>query len=217
MNSSKELDASRLDTGISTIEANAIKKVVRESWESKLKEKGTTLDILNEHADFMKREFGGMNYETLCMQNIAARAKHMSKGELATYTRIVEALALGYKSRFGAEFAEPLIAGVTLISKDVKAARRHLDYFMVHISENIAAYELRIARENKRLEHADMELKRKNAGIFRFFRKREIAALNGRITAGKARIGRLEGRKRLYARIADTTRTRAEQNAGRKP
>ena len=212
---SKELDASRLVTGHGTIEANAIKKIVRESWESKLKEKGTTLDILNDHAEFMAREFGVMNYETLCMQNIAARAKHMSKGELAAYAHIVEALALGYKARFGPEFAEPLVAGVTLLAKDVKSARKHLDYFTSHVSGSADAYGRRIAREMERLELTKAEARKMDSGILRFFRKRVIARLGMRIRAANAKIEKLEGKRLGYARLAEETRERADRKTQR--
>ena len=211
----KEVDASGSDAERSTIEANAIKKIVRENWESRLKEKGTTLDILNEHVEFMTKEFGAMSYETLCMQNIAARAKHMSKGELATYTRIIETLALGYKSRFGAEFAEPLVAGVTLLSKDVKSARRHLDYFITHLMESAASYERRIARETRKLEGIDSELRKANSGILRFFRKRRIASLNSRQKTSKAKMGRFEARRLRYAKLAEETKQRSDGKPGR--
>lgn len=212
---SKELDASRLDIGHGTMEANAIKKIVRENWESKLKEKGTTLDILNEHAEFMNREFGAMNYETLCMQNIAARAKHMSKGELATYTHIIEALALGYKARFGQEFAEPLVAGVALLAKDLKSARKHLDYFTSHVSGSADAYGRRIAKEIQKLELTKAEAKRLDSGILRFFRKGRIAKLIKRIKTANARIERLEGRRLVHARLAEQTLERAGRKPGR--
>ncbi|MDE1854853.1 MAG: hypothetical protein KGH57_00835 [Candidatus Micrarchaeota archaeon] len=212
----KEVDASGLDAVPSTIEANAIKKIVRENWESKLKERGTSLDILNEHAEFMTKEFGAMNYETLCMQNIAARSKHMSKGELAAYTRTIEALALGYKARFGPEFAEPLIAGVALLSKDVRSARKHLDYFVSHVSDSAAKYELRITRETGMLERIDSEFRRKNSGMLRFLRKREIDALGSRLRATKVRILKLERKKIRCAKLANDTRARADPHAGKK-
>jgi hypothetical protein len=66
--SSKEVEAARHGAeslGFSTIEADAVKKVVRENWECKLKEKGTDLDILNDHAAFMSRELSTIDYETL--------------------------------------------------------------------------------------------------------------------------------------------------------
>ncbi len=212
----KEVDASRLNThdepraGFSTIEASAVKKIVRESWESKLKERGTTLDILNEHAEFMTREFSALDYETLCMQNIAARAKHMSKGELLAYTNAIEALAIGYKERFGADLGSLLIAGITLVAKDFKTVSKHLDYFLAHVSESAKAYETAIGREVKRVERLDSRLRSKNSGILRFFRKKEIAELNARIRSRQARISRLSAKKARYAKLGDDTRSRAD-------
>lgn len=206
----KELDASKLDSGFSTIEASAIKRVVRENWESRLNEKGTGLDILNEHAAFMTREFDALDYETLCMQNIAARAKHMSRGELLEYTRAIEALAVGYKARFGAEFGMLLVAGMALVSRDAKSAKRHLDYFLNHLSESESAYGKAIDKEIRRLERLDSRMKSRNSGILRFLRKKEIGRLSSRIGAGRERITKLGRKKDTFAKLAAETRARAE-------
>ncbi len=220
----KEVDASRLNkegelrnSGFATIEASAVKRVVREGWESKLKEKGTTLDILNDHVAFMTREFDAIDYETLCMQLIASRARHMSRGELLTYTKTIEALAVGYKERFGSDFGSLLIAGVTLVARDVKAVRGHLDYFLSHLSKNAAGYERRIWKEVRKVERMDSDLRAKNSGIFSFFRRKEIALLDRRIRAGRLRLGRLEKKKLRYAKLAEETRVKADRHAAKKP
>lgn len=210
--SSKEVEAARHGAeslGFSTIEADAVKKVVRENWECKLKEKGTDLDILNDHAAFMSRELSTIDYETLCMQNIAARAKHMSRGELLAYTKTIEALALGYKSRFGADFSGLLVAGVTLISKDAKTVRKHFDYFISHLSSGAVRCDKLIGKENGRLVSLDTELAKKNSGILRFFRKGDILRLRRSIRSRQIRIKRLEGRKRRYVSLAEQVKTKA--------
>lgn len=219
----KEIDASRLNSGaneqegdFSTIEASAVKKIVRESWEAGLKDRGTSLDILNEHAAFMSREFSAIDYETLCMQSIAARAKHMSKGELLAYTKAIEALALGYKARFGTEFAGLLVAGITLVAKDVKSVRKHMDYFIGHLSKSAEAYEKMLAREVERLGRLDSKLKSRNSGILRFLRKREVDQLRKGISTRRARIGRFTGRKDRYSKLAEMVRSWGNLHHARK-
>ncbi len=220
---SREIDASRAsaaentrESGFSTIEASAVKRIVRESWESHIKERGTSLDILNEHAEFMENEFADLDYQTLCMQNIAARAKHMSKGELSEYTKALEALAVGYKARFGPEFATLLVAGITLVARDVEGAKRHLDYFLSHLSESESRYERRIAKEMRLVERLDLRLRSRNSGILRFLRKRELNALGRKITAGHGRIAMLGKRKSSFAKMSEETRMRADAHRFRK-
>lgn len=220
---SKEVDAAKPEiqdvpeeAGFSTIEANAVKKIVREGWESRLKEKGTALDILNSHMQFMNRELDLLDYESLCMQVIAQRAKHMSRGELLAYTKTLEALALGYKSRFGVDFGGLLIAGVTLVSKDVKSVRKHFDYFLTHLTKGAGVYERMIERELGRAKGFDEELRLKNKGIFKFLRKKEIARLRLRIRASQLRIKKLEGKKVKYVSLAEELKVKTAPSAPKK-
>lgn len=213
---SKEVDTTRSGAenrlgsdGFSTLEANAVKKVVREGWESRLKEKGTGLNILSDHAAFMSRELNTIDYESLCMQNIAARAKHMSKGELLAYTRTIEALALGYKFKFGANFGGVLIAGITLISKDTNTLRKHFDYFILHLSDGAGKCEKLIGRESGRLVSLDAELAKKNSGIFRFLRKKDIARLRKSIRVRQVKIIKLKSKRGRYISLAEQVKAKA--------
>jgi len=219
---SKEIDASRLDAkqeqeeGFETIEAAAVKKIVRENWESKLKKKGSSVDILNEHAEFMSKEIGAADYETLCMQNIAMRAKHMSMNELLVYTKTIEAVALGYKTRFGMDLGGLLVAGVTLMAKDVKSARNYLDYFNAHLIEDTNNYDRMIGRESRTIRRMDSKLRITNSGIFRFLRKKEIARLQSGIRKREIRISKLEARKSRYSTLATKVKSRADMQHGKK-
>jgi hypothetical protein len=220
---SREIDTARPDAenklgneGFSTLEASAVKKIVRESWESRLKEKGTALDILNEHMQFMNRELDAIDYESLCMQVIAQRAKHMSRGELLAYTKTIEALALGYKSRFGADFSALLIAGVTLVSKDLTTVRKHLDYFLAHLSKGAGVYEKRIEKELCKMSGCEEQIKLKDKGIFRFLRKKEIAVLRKRIRVAQAKIKKLEGRKSRYVSLAEQLKAKTGSNLAKR-
>jgi hypothetical protein len=195
-----------------TLEVNAIKRIVRENWESKLKEKGTNLEILSKHAEFMTREFGSIGYETMCMQNVVSHTKHMSNAELLEYTRIVEALAIGYKSRFGWDFGGLLVAGATSVSKDLRSIRKHFDYLVTYLSQNSDVFDRAIEKEMKNTEELNSELMKKNSGIFKFFRKKDILFLKRRIRVKQVRIGRYQGKKEKYKTLADIVKARASQS-----
>ncbi len=190
-------------SGFDTIEANAIKRVIREQWQSELGGRGgSNIELLNEHAAHIFKEFGSLSYETLCMQSIAARAKHMSRGELLVYTKAMEALAAGYKSRFGKEFAALMLAGTALVTKNSESILAQLDYFMAHLAKGTARYENAAAREASAVAELDAELRRRNAGLFRFFRKRELQLISSHIAERRARIARLDRRRQRYASLA---------------
>ena len=217
---SKEIDAPKQDAeseGFSTIEASAVKRVVREGWESRLKEKGTGLEILDSHAAFMSKELNTIDYQTLCMQNIATRAKHMSRGELLAYTKVVEALTLGYKSRFGVELSGPLIVGVTMVSKDLKGAKKHFEYFISHLSSGAGLYEKKIGKEAGRLLKLNAQLAKKNSGILRFFRKNEISRLQSTIKFKQIKIKKLESRKSRYVSLTEELKTKANSATPKRP
>lgn len=213
----KVLDTARLDAEKneqnlkydSTMEMNAVKKVVRESWESKLKEKGANLDILGKHAEFMTKEFGSIGYETMCMQNIVAHAKHMSKSELIAYMQIAEALAVGYKSKFGLNFGGLLIAGVTLVSKDLNTMRKHFNYFMSHLSQNSDVLGRRLDKEISRMMVLNSELNKKERGLLRFLRKKEIYSLKVRIRAKQKKIVRLKTKRDRCVSTVNSLKTKA--------
>ncbi len=216
------LDAARLDTvslihnpnANETVEMNAVKRIVRESWESEAKKnKGNNnTDILERHANFMNEELGSLGYETMCMQNVVANTKRMSKGEVSAYLHMIEALAIGYKARFGTEFGGLLVAGVTVVSKDTRSMRKNFDYLMNHLSKNSAVLESQIEKEIRRIEKLNYDLGRMETGILRFFRKKDIVALKGRITSKRVRISKFETKRIARRRLSDTLNARALQS-----
>jgi hypothetical protein len=186
-----------------TMEMNAVKKIVRENWESKVKEKGTNVDILSKHADFMNRQFGSMGYETMCMPHVVLNTKKMSRSEIIAYTRMLEALAIGYRDRFGSEFGGQMVAGATIVSKDVRGMRKLFDYFMLHISKNAFTFERAVDKEVRIIERLNYELGRKDSGLFKFFRKKDIAELKKRINIKRAKIGKFESKRMKYSVLSD--------------
>lgn len=217
--SEKVLDTARLDNASTThapqtneTVENAVRRVIRENWESKVKERGTNLDILSGHVEFMSKELGSLGYETVCMQNVVSNTKHMSKGELIAYTRMIEALAMGYKARFGPEFGGLLVAGATLVSKDARSMRKNFDYFMNHISRNSSVFENAIEKEVRTIEQLNYDLGRKETGILKFFRKKDILVLKRQIKVKREKIGKFENKRVRYRLLSDALNARVSQS-----
>lgn len=216
----KVLDAARLDTVSlirapetnGTVEMNAVKRIIRENWESKVKEKGTNVEILSRHAEFMNNEFGSLSYETTCMPHVVTNTKPMSKNELVAYTRMLEALAIGYKKKFGADFGSLLVAGAALVSKDLRSMKKNFDYLMGNLSKNSNVFERNIEREIRMIEKLNYDLGRKDAGILKFFRKKDILVLKRQIKAKREKIGKFEGKRIKYRLLSDELNARVFQS-----
>ncbi len=200
-----------------TMEANAIKRVIREQWQQELGDKSSSVELLNDHAAQIFKEFGSLGYETICMQSIATRAKHMSRSDLIAYTKVMEALAFGYKSRFGREFAALMLAGTALVAKNTESIIAQLDYFMSNLSKGAARYESAMASEAKALVELDAELRRRNAGPLRFFRKRELEHISSRIAERRAKMAGLERKRQRYASLEGSVGSMAQRTGKTKP
>ena len=85
---------------IYSVVTNVIKNVVRNDWEVSAKNSNTSIVLLNKISDFMRNEMS-MDYEALCMKNIAAHAQVMPKEDLRQYVGMLEALQTGYKTKYG--------------------------------------------------------------------------------------------------------------------
>lgn len=186
-----------------TMEVEAVKRIIRESWQPDVKD-SSTMDILNKHVDFMARELKLPDYEAACMQNVALHSKHMTKSELRAYTKLIEALAIGYKSRFGLDITNLLIAGVALLSKDLKTARKHYNNLLSDLYYNLKSYDDRIEKENNRITRLATRLQDKESRmfLFRMLNKREINALKSRINKRTSRMNKLSSRKVKYDSLA---------------
>ena len=186
-----------------TTEVEAVKRIIRESWQPDVKD-SSTMDILNKHVDFMARELKLADYEVACMQNVALHSKHMTKGELRAYTKLIEALAIGYKSKFGLDITNLLIAGVALLSKDLKTARKHYNNLLSDLYYNLKSYDDRIEKENDRITRLATRLQDKESRmfLFRMLNKREISALRSRIKSRTEKMNKLSNRKVKYDSLA---------------
>ena len=186
-----------------TMEVEAVKRIIRESWQPDVKD-SSTMDILNRHVDFMARELKLPDYEAACMQNVALHSKHMTKSELRAYTKLIEALAIGYKSKFGLDITNLLIAGVALLSKDLKTARKHYNNLLSDLYYNLKSYDDRIEKENNRITRLATRLQDKESRmfLFRMLNKREINALKSRINKRTSRMNKLSSRKVKYDSLA---------------
>ncbi len=186
-----------------TMEVEAVKRIIRESWQPDVKDT-STMDILNKHVEYMARELKLPDYEVACMPNVALHSKHMTKSELRAYTKLIEALAIGYKSKFGLDITNLLIAGVALLSKDLKTARKHYNNLLSDLYYNLKSYDDRIEKENGKITRLASRLQDKESRmfLFRMLNKREIAALRSRIYTRTKKMNRLASRKVKYDSLA---------------
>jgi predicted RNase H-like nuclease (RuvC/YqgF family) len=137
----------------------------------------------------------------------------MTKSELQAYTKLIEALAIGYESKFGLEITNPLIAGVALLSKDLKSVRKHYNNLLSELYYNLKSYDDRIEKENVRVCNLTNKLQTKESSmfLFRMFRKKEIAALRNRIKKRTTGINKLQNKKARYESL--TTRLKSVANS----
>ena len=92
-----QLGLGNTESGFKTIESEAVAKVLREDWESKILENATNVGIINKHQNFVGMPPGLV---AAYMSNITANTKHMTKCELQAYLKVLEALKVGYTARF---------------------------------------------------------------------------------------------------------------------
>ncbi len=185
----------------SNIVNSALRRVIRENWQSGANADQKLNQILSEHATRMESLLGSFDYGAICMPNIISNSKRMTYKELVAYLTLLESLGVGYKQWFNNEFANIFLAGLTLKARDTHAIAKHLDSFMSGMEKRIAYYESKSSRENKGIEELIMEFEKKNGGFLRFFRKGELAALRKMINMRTGNLKTLSKRRERYSNI----------------
>lgn len=185
-------------------ERGIFRKIVRENWKSKIS--GSTSNpkaakLLDEHAIRMEGALGTIEYGALCMPNLISNSKNMSERELSAYLSALEAIGTGYKHRFNSEIAGILLAGLMLRARDPVSASKHLQNLTSSMEKKADYYGQLAAKENLSLEALATELKKKDSGIFRLFRRGEIAILKRLISMRASRSKRFVRKRERYSGI----------------
>lgn len=191
------------------MEHEAIKKIVRENWQKEIHEKKNArelMGLLEGHAQNIRNILGSLDYESTCMGNITANAKFMKSSEVKEYTRIIEALAVGYSYTYSKETLALLLSGLTQLSRDAKAARKHLDLFIETAKKRELISSGRAEKLKANQELLLFELKNNEASIFRIFRKRKILLLRRRIDRLGKSVNRHGERAKRYMAITRRVR-----------
>lgn len=189
--------------GASSMVTNVIKNVVRNDWEMSAKNGNASIALLNKISEFMRSEMS-MDYEALCMKNIAAHSQAMPKEDLRQYVCMLQALQTGYKTKYGQEVANLLMVGVTSVARDSQSAKRHFDSLLSGIYGSAEAWNAAAVRESTKVQDLSRELQAREASIIsRIFKKGEIRSIRKRIGVRKGRIARMERKKEKRIGLAD--------------
>lgn len=197
---------------------NVIKNIVRDDWEGSAKRGNASIVLLNKISDFMRSEMGSMDYEAICMKNIAAHSQTMPKEDLKNYVYTLQALETGYKRRYGQELANLLMVGVTSVARDPQSAKKHLDSLLGGIYSSADACNAATVRESTRMQDLSRELQRREASIIsRLFKRHEIVRIKSKIGGKKSRIEKIERKKDKYLEMAEAIKSVANQSAAATP
>lgn len=189
--------------------SNALRRIVREHWQTKISSDQKSIQILNDHASRMETLLGSFDYGAICMPNIILNSKKMNQRELVVYLSYIESLAIGYKLWLGDnDSANIFIAGLTLKARDTRSVSKYLDSFMGRMESKTSYYERRTYKENKNIEGLILELEKRNNGFFRFLRKGEINVLRRMINMHHKNSKKLSRRKDKYSGIMENIKSK---------
>lgn len=196
--------------GVSTLVTNAIKNVMRADLETRVgTEGGATIVMLNHLKDFLQKELT-IGIAAVCMQNIAANSKNMSREEFQAYARTLQALTIGYKSRFGKNLATMIMVGITAMARDSRSTKKYLDGMLGGLSVRASAYDTRIAERSRKAETLSSTLKKRSTIVGRIFRRGEMKLLASGIDNHKEKIAKIASRKAKYEALAAQLKKIAE-------
>lgn len=187
-----------------TFEKGIFRKIVRENWKNKISESSSNpkaTHLLDEHAARMESIFGTLEYGVLCMPNIISNSKKMSEKELSVYLSSLEAIGIGYKYRFNSELTGILLAGLALKARDANSILNHLNGLTTSLEKKCQHYGRIADREIMSLESLTAELEKKDSGMFRFFRRGEVAIIKRLIEAKSGKIKRISRKREKYSGI----------------
>jgi len=208
------LKAISLGRGSSSVVTNAIKNVVRSDWEFCAKKSNASIVLLNRISEFMRSEMNSMDYEALCMKNIAAHSQRMSKEDLRPYLCMLQALVKGYKQRYGQEVANLLMVGLTQAARDPQSAKKHFDSLLSDIGNKAEFYNAAAVMESTKVQNLSRELQIREASVIsRIFKKREIRSIRAKIEGRKNKIAKMERRKENYVNLASALKGVADPSA----
>ena len=191
--------------------SNVIKNVVRSDWEVCAKKSNASIVLLNRISEFMRSEMNSMDYEALCMKNIAAHSQRMPKEDLKPYLCMLQALQKGYKQRYGQEVSNLLMVGVTSVARDSQSAKKHLDSLLGEIYVSVDKCNSAAVKESTRVQRMSRDLQSKEASVIsRIFKKGEIRRMKARIERRKGRISKIERKKDEYVGLANSLKTVAD-------
>ncbi|MDE1822827.1 MAG: hypothetical protein KGH69_02970 [Candidatus Micrarchaeota archaeon] len=206
-------DVSRRNNG-QRLDESILKSVIRNNWQSKMdaSERHVNKKLLEEieqHASNMYGILNGYDYEALCIPNIMANAKHMSKEDFRTYLRLMESMAIGYSNLLDREIANLLMIGLTSKTRNLGSAQRYFELLSKDIEQRVGIYNRIIERHGRKSDAMLARLKTTERNIFRIFMKRRIRVIKKAISKSASKKQRFEEKKIRYSKLMSDVRQRA--------
>ncbi|MGC8676122.1 MAG: hypothetical protein ACP5T3_01210 [Candidatus Micrarchaeia archaeon] len=188
------------DTGFSTIEKDAIRRVMREELGEEFKQGGGVfLQNISRHSKAMQEILGSPDYEALCLHQLMHNTKHLSVSEQIKYTSAIEDFAKAYAAVYtNKKLLLLMLSGLVHTTHDAKSVRKYAFEIYNDLLEKKKLVSKSAEAEAEKLSELRHELEAAQLGIFKIFRISRIRLLNRKIRQKAARLRRLEKRLSLY-------------------
>jgi hypothetical protein len=199
------LDLSRIT--YQNMESKAVEEVVKRDRHDKIKDDEHNRELFEKHLTNMRSILNNYDYELSNMHQIVSNCKKMKGNEAESYVKMLEALALGYRKKFGSALIVPFLTGVVAKAKDPYEMSKYYD---VLVSEIVGKIDLANAKgriEERKIDELMLELRYKESGIMRIFRKGEINRIKSRIIKKKKRVEKYYAKADNYRMLFSTIKS----------
>ncbi len=189
------------------MESRAVEEVLKKDRHDKIKEDERNRELFEKHIANMRSILNNYDYELSNMHQIVSNCKKMKNGEAENYIKMLEALALGYRKKFGSSLIIPFLTGVIAKAKDPYAMSK---YYNMLLSEIVGKIDLASAKERieeRKIDELTLELRYKESGVLRIFRKGDIKRIKNRIAAKKRKIDKYRARADNYKLLFSTVKS----------
>ena len=195
-------------TGFSTIEKEAIRKVLRESLQEELPNTSSealdrTLQNIDVHSKAIQELIGTQEYSSLCIHQLIHNIKHMSFEEQQAYLSSIESFAKAYSLIFSNKRLMLLtLSGVVHTTSNARSVDKYTyELYKIARQKQLKLLET-MTKESIALQALRSELEKRSKGIFAFLRSSQIKQLNRKIALRTRRIQYIEKKAGKYSALA---------------
>lgn len=189
------------------MESRAVEEVIRRNRHDRMKDDENNKELFEKHLANMRSILNNYDYELSNMRQIMLNCKKMKREEAESYVRMLEALALGYRRKFGSALIVPFLTGIIVKAKDPYAMSKYYNILVGDIMGKIDFSNAKGRIEERRIDELLLELRYKESGIFRILRKREINRIRNRINAKKKKVEKYYAKADNYKMLFSTIKS----------